>query len=306
MGTIAEKLQKLLSTKNAIRQAIINKGQSVSENDTFSSYANKIAAIQTGPNTSDATVTATDIRSGKIAYGKNDARITGTVADVAIPTLTIDVNSSGLITASTRNNAGFISASNQSMTKQLTTKSAQTYTPGTSNQTIASGRYLTGAQTIKGDANLVPENIKDGVTIFGVTGTAKGSGAVVGTYTGNASSKVSTPQSINLGFQPKFVFVSGKKPSFESNAPWYYYSNTDNSGVTKWDTSSIAAYAFVDSPTEASDVDDNTINCLEITATGFNVANGYLDYTSTSGTSSRQVRVLLNRSTRTYYYVAIP
>lgn len=49
-------------------------------------------------------------------------------------------------------------------------KQAATYTPGTSDQTIASGQYLDGAQTIKGDANLVSQNILKDVTIFGVTG----------------------------------------------------------------------------------------------------------------------------------------
>ena len=53
------------------------------------------------------------------------------------------------------------------------TKGAQTYTPTTTNQTISSGRWLTGAQTIKGDANLVSSNIKSGVSIFGVSGTAQ-------------------------------------------------------------------------------------------------------------------------------------
>ena len=53
------------------------------------------------------------------------------------------------------------------------TKGAQTYTPTTTDQTISSGRWLTGAQTIKGDANLVSSNIKSGVTIFGVSGTAQ-------------------------------------------------------------------------------------------------------------------------------------
>lgn len=56
------------------------------------------------------------------------------------------------------------------------TKSAQTYTPTTSNQTIASGRWLLGTQTILGDANLVAGNIKKDVSIFGVTGTYEGSG----------------------------------------------------------------------------------------------------------------------------------
>lgn len=56
------------------------------------------------------------------------------------------------------------------------TKAAQTYTPTTTNYIIRSGRWLTGDQTIKGDANLVAENIADGVTIFGVTGTHSGGG----------------------------------------------------------------------------------------------------------------------------------
>lgn len=49
-------------------------------------------------------------------------------------------------------------------------KSAQTYTPTTYNQTISSGRWLTGTQTIKGDSNLIASNIKSGVNIFGVLG----------------------------------------------------------------------------------------------------------------------------------------
>lgn len=53
-------------------------------------------------------------------------------------------------------------------------KSAETFTPGTTDQTIASGALLTGSQTIKGDANLIAANIRAGVTIFGVTGTYTG------------------------------------------------------------------------------------------------------------------------------------
>ena len=50
-------------------------------------------------------------------------------------------------------------------------QAAKTITPGTADKTIASGCYLTGTQTIKGDANLVAGNIKSGVSIFGVAGT---------------------------------------------------------------------------------------------------------------------------------------
>lgn len=54
---------------------------------------------------------------------------------------------------------------------KVTKKSAQTYTPGTSDQTIGSGQYLSGTQTIKGDSNLVGSNILSGETIFGVPGS---------------------------------------------------------------------------------------------------------------------------------------
>ena len=47
---------------------------------------------------------------------------------------------------------------------------AGTYTPGTTDQTISSGQILSGEHVLKGDANLLAENIKAGVTIFGVTG----------------------------------------------------------------------------------------------------------------------------------------
>ena len=104
---------------------------------------------------------------------------------------TISVSASGLITASVSKtqgvtptvSAGYVASGtsgtitvNGSNTNQLTTKSAQTYTPTTSDQTIASGQYLIGTQTVKGDANLLAENIKKDVVLFGITGTYEGSG----------------------------------------------------------------------------------------------------------------------------------
>lgn len=104
----------------------------------------------------------------------------------------ISVSSGGLITATASASqsvtptvsAGYVSTGTAgtvtvsgSNTQQLTTQSAQTITPTTQNQTIASGQYLTGAQTILGDANLLAENIKKDVSIFGVTGTLEGGGS---------------------------------------------------------------------------------------------------------------------------------
>ena len=48
MGTITDKLNKLAETKSAIKTAIVNKGVSVSDTDTFASYADKISSISGG------------------------------------------------------------------------------------------------------------------------------------------------------------------------------------------------------------------------------------------------------------------
>lgn len=48
MGTIADKLNKVLETKNAIKQALINKGVNISDTDSFESYVDKIDSISGG------------------------------------------------------------------------------------------------------------------------------------------------------------------------------------------------------------------------------------------------------------------
>lgn len=53
---------------------------------------------------------------------------------------------------------------------------ATEYTPSTDDQYIDSGVYISGSQIIKGDQFLIPDNIRAGVTIFGVQGTFNGGG----------------------------------------------------------------------------------------------------------------------------------
>lgn len=109
---------------------------------------------------------------------------------VEVATPMIDVSAGGLITATTEQEKGYVSGGMKSATQQLTTQGAKTVTPTTTNQTaVASGRYTTGDVVVAGDANLVPENIAEGVSIFGVDGTHSGGtfdGATV-TFTDNVS-----------------------------------------------------------------------------------------------------------------------
>lgn len=80
---------------------------------------------------------------------------------------------------------------------KVTKKSAQTYTPGTSDQTIGSGQYLSGTQTIKGDSNLVGRNILSGKTIFGVPGSV----VIQRYYTGSSEPSSSTGSNGDLYLQ---------------------------------------------------------------------------------------------------------
>lgn len=149
------RLQNLLDTINALPEA--GAGEPTLQEKTVS------------PSTSSQTVTPDSGYDGLSKVTVN-AMTTATQA-----TPSISVSSGGLITASATQTAGYVSAGTKSATKQLTVQAAQTITPSTENKTIASGQYLTGTQTIKGDANLIPANIAKGVSIFGVTGTHEGS-----------------------------------------------------------------------------------------------------------------------------------
>lgn len=183
MGTTADKLEYLQGTKAAIKEAIVNKGVAVPDGTTFRAYAEKIGSIVKVPSLSNPG-SAGDLRSGKQLAGADGSVVTGTLAEVIQATPTISVSSGGLITASATQSGGIVEGGTKSATQQLTTQGAATITPTTTNQTaVASGRYTTGDVQVAGDANLVPENIAEGVSIFGVDGTHSGGGAQACTLT---------------------------------------------------------------------------------------------------------------------------
>lgn len=167
---------------------------------------------------------------------------------------TISVSSGGLITASVSGSksvtptvsAGYVSSGTAgtitvsgSNTSQLTTQAAQTIHPSTTDQTIASGKYLTGAQTVKGVllTNLSAGNIKKDVVVkvgdstdddcvTSVTGTYEGGGGSGLEYETGTWTPVSDASSYDISFS-----------NTHSTAPVMYeiidatgtYDNTTNS-----------------------------------------------------------------------------
>jgi hypothetical protein len=238
---MANKHTTLSSLFKAIADAIRGKTGSTATL-VADDFPNAISMIETGSDVSGVTATASDVLSGKIFVNSSGEEVTGNIATktssnltasgatVTVPagyyasnatksvstatqaTPSISVSSSGLITASSTQSAGYVSSGTKSSTKQLTTASAKTITPNTSTQTaVSSGVYTTGAITVAavptetksvqpsssqqtitpssgkflssvtvyGEIDLLPENIRSGVSIFGVSGSYDGKEVVV-------------------------------------------------------------------------------------------------------------------------------
>lgn len=77
-----------------------------------------------------------------------------------------------------------------------------TYIPTTEDQVLAPGHYVSGVQTVKGDANLISGNIKKGVSIFNVEGSLESEGGI------DTSDATATSSDILLN---KTAYVNGEK-----------------------------------------------------------------------------------------------
>lgn len=130
---------------------------------------------------------AVDMQGGFVSGGSSGVKLQSKTVTPSENTQTVNPDSSYDALSSVTVEA----ISNTYIGSSVTKKSAATYTPGTSDQSIASGQYLNGTQTIKGDSNLTAANIKSGVKIFNVTGSYAGSSS--GGNTPNLQTKTVTP-----------------------------------------------------------------------------------------------------------------
>ena len=190
-----------------VASAITSMGQSASKKDKPEALGEKIKKIST-----DATAVEAKVLQGETFYAAGQKK-TGTMPSRGAWTNRLGINSKIVIPVGYHNGQGYID-------QAIPTKGAQTYTPKTTNQVIGAGQYLSGAQTILGDPNLIPDNIRKGKTIFGVKG--------------NFVSNTSTYWILNgENFQNEFGFsATSLAPAIQFNhyGDGYFYLNGSDSG----------------------------------------------------------------------------
>lgn len=157
---IAEVKKSASDGKTAVADAITAMNQATQSDAPYSTMAANIQKIS-----SDATAGAGHILTGKTVYA-GGKKITGAMPDNGAVAYNLPVNGSYTIPAGCHNGKGRVS-------QDIGIQGAQTIVPGTSDKYISAGKYLTGIQTVKGDANLIPANIARGKSIFGVNGSAR-------------------------------------------------------------------------------------------------------------------------------------
>lgn len=158
--------------------------------DGVTGYANGVKVTGSIPSKSSSDITASGatvtVPAGNyasqatksVASGSATpaASMSATGATVTPGTNTLKLSKS--VSSTPQVSAGYVASgtagsTSVELTASVPTKAAATITPGTTDQEIASGTYLTGKQTIKGDSNLVGSRIVAPYSIFGVTGTAQ-------------------------------------------------------------------------------------------------------------------------------------
>ena len=116
--------------------------------------------------------------SGKVTVNVSTSTPTGALDT---PSISFDKTLGRFTATSKVKTSGYISTSDTTTNSYtLTRYLGGEYTPTKESKTVSlTEKYCTGDVVIKGDNNLIPENIKNGISIFGVAGSYTGDGANV-------------------------------------------------------------------------------------------------------------------------------
>lgn len=178
MSTTAEKLNQLIATKDDIKSAIIEKGQSVSDTDAFASYADKIRAIEGDEPLPTLTnpASAGDIAYPKEAYNDQKQPIIGTLKDNRNTTTEFTYK----LALGTTTTGITVTADN---TQPTITNKAQIAVPNT---------------TLATHIGVSADKIVEGNTILGIDGTAPSVTFETWTFTMSDGSSIQKQVGVNL------------------------------------------------------------------------------------------------------------
>ena len=154
---------------------------------------------KTGTMTNNGAWTSTKTSNGSVTipegYHNGNGKVTVNVStstatgELDTPSITFDKKLGKFTATSKVKTSGYISTSDTTTKSYTITRYlGGEYTPTKESKTVSlNEKYCTGDVVIKGDNNLIPGNIKNGISIFGVAGSYTGDGANVISITTNRS-----------------------------------------------------------------------------------------------------------------------
>ena len=231
--------------------------------------------VGTGITTRSAADLTANASTVTVPAGYYSSQVTKNVASTTHPNPTAAIASStGVVTATHTQTAGYVAAGTTTGTLNLTTQAAQTINTSTADQTIASYRWLTGTQTIKSvtTTNLTAANIAEGVTVkVGDANNASRITQVVGTHSGATSYTATISGSGNSSY----CYVTYNSTKYYTSGNTFTYKAGDsltiycrgNSLTINGDSVTLSSYGY----TYTLPTGDITINLSYSSSTSNNI-----------------------------------
>ncbi|MGX8797238.1 hypothetical protein ACR6HW_14305 [Fusibacter sp. JL298sf-3] len=289
-------LAKSVGTSNAIELSVSH----------LKSYSNclKISFVASANNNGTATTVNVNQWGTKNLYKPNTTTAPVLIAGKAYDIWFDEASDCFFLKASAEGNAiaanvlagkTFSNDDDTGITGTIPSKGAATITPGTTNQTIAAGQYLSGVQTIQGSANLVAGNIRSGVNIFGVVGnvnpekpfgyapsttnwTASINGIVQSTHTKQSTQSIK----MNMGGRVT-VKAEGYSTGDGNKGANYGTMSILKNGVVMGSVSVLTTNLPSNKRVLTIEIDVNVNDLIKVSCQGLKATNGAVYYSAVVG-----------------------